>query len=83
MTTFMLWFDNSDKSLTDKVKLAAAHFQKKYGKKPELCLVPISMEPGDNMEVDGVTVRTWTQALPGHLYVGCEDEPKFEEGAPA
>jgi hypothetical protein len=72
----MLWFDNSSASLSDKVKKAAAYYEKKYGRAPNLCLVhPSAVIDGHTLtEVDGVTVRSYRPVLPGHLWIGT-DEP--------
>ena len=46
MTSFMLWFDNRPAPLAEKVRRAADYHAKKYGKRPNLCLVhPAMMAP--------------------------------------
>ena len=84
MRTGMLWFDNSQSALAVKVQKAAAYYLKKYGRKPEICLVhPVlfssgSGSPGaeeETQEVDGVTVRPNRVVLPGHLWIGIEEKP--------
>ena len=82
MRTGMLWFDNTKTDLAVKVQKAAAYYLKKYGRKPEICLVHPSLfssgsgspgAGGETQEVDGVTVRPNRIVLPGHLWVGIED----------
>lgn len=86
METGMLWFDNSDKSLADKVKVAAQHFQKKYGRTPDLCLVnPGMMGTEDVVPFYGkeIHVRPYRSVLPGHLWIGLDDVPEYVEGSKA
>lgn len=40
MNTGMLWFDNDPKTaLAVKIERAVEYYQKKYGRKPNLCLI--------------------------------------------
>jgi len=79
MQTGMLWFDNSENTLAQKVRKAAAHHQKKYGRAAEICLVHPSMagEQDLNDLVEGIAVRVWRPVLPGHLWLGVDDEPAY------
>jgi hypothetical protein len=76
----MLWFDNSSKTLEDKVKKATEYYKNKYGRSPDLCLVHPSMikgNPQNNVkvtDVDGMTVRAFRPVLPGHIWIGIEDK---------
>lgn len=74
----MLWFDNSETQLTVKVQKAVDYYKKKYRVDPNLCLVHPSMlggltHEGNQIEVNGVTVRPYRPVLPGHLWLGVED----------
>lgn len=64
----MLWFDNSAATLEKKVEKAAAYYQGKYGKTARVVMV----NPADGAEgtLAGVTVKTSTQVLRNHLWVG-------------
>jgi hypothetical protein len=78
MTTGMLWFDDSNKPLAEKVATAAGYYLKKYGQAPETCMVHPSMQDGVH-EVKGssgstITVRPMGSILPGHLWLGVEDQ---------
>ena len=46
MNTGMLWFDNDPKTaLTAKIERAVDYYHKKYGRKPNLCLIhPSTLE---------------------------------------
>lgn len=75
MNIGMLWLDTSSETLTVKVRKATAYYQKKYGRKPEICLVHPSAISADEEinDVDGVAVRPWRGILPRHLWIGVED----------
>ena len=92
MNTGMLWFDNDPKTaLVVKIERAAEYYLKKYGRKPNLCLIhPTALgtitnvgETNENFEKDkatgpidkniGVTVRPYRPVLPGHLWLGVEE----------
>jgi hypothetical protein len=77
MSTGLLWFDNDpNTSLSQKIAKAAAYYQKKYGRAPELCLVNPSMLAGKQPpDIEGITVRMYRPVLPGHLWIGFEDMP--------
>jgi len=82
MNTGMLWFDNDPKTaLTAKIERAVAYYQKKYGRKPNLCLIHPNALNGEKPKADktvsnasGVTVRPYRPVLPGHLWIGVEDK---------
>jgi hypothetical protein len=74
MHTGMLWFDDSDSSLIAKIKKVAEYYEKKYGRKPNLCLVHPSMLT-ESIEVEKVAVRAYRPVLPGHIWIGIEDMP--------
>ena len=78
----MLWWDESEtRTLVEKVKSAAQYYQKKYGRTPDMVLVH------PNMMTDNVTtvahygveihVRPYRSVLPGHLWVGIDEEPEY------
>jgi hypothetical protein len=79
MHTGMLWFDNSNATLEDKIKKAVEYYAKKYAKTPDLCLVnPVTMKNDMRIEatfmVGDVKVRPYRPVLPGHIWVGIEDK---------
>lgn len=74
----MLWFDNDPRSpLSTKVSRAADYYRQKYGLVPDLCLVHPSMLADRSDLVEGqagkVIVRPNRAILPGHLWIGVED----------
>lgn len=79
MHTGMLWFNNSQQTLEHKIKGAVDYYQKKYGCKPNLVMVHPSMldataPDGMRFESDGLTIRSYRPLLPGHLWIGMEDQ---------
>ena len=81
MHTGMLWFagKNDTRPLAEKIQQATEYYAKKYGRKPDLCLVHPSMMEGGGLEVGsfssgGLTVRPHRPVLPGHIWVGIEDK---------
>jgi hypothetical protein len=83
MNAGMLWFDNDPKTaLTAKIERAVEYYHKKYGRKPNLCLIhPNALEnpeagkaAGPAKNTNGVKIRPYRPVLPGHLWIGVEDK---------
>lgn len=75
MKTGMLWFDNSPKTaLSEKVFEAVAYYIKKYGQRPNMCLVNPVMLPEGQIQIDGIMVLPWRTITPGHLWIGEEND---------
>ncbi|HJS17308.1 MAG TPA: hypothetical protein VJ785_01070 [Anaerolineales bacterium] len=86
MNIGMLWFDNSSNTLAQKIQKAADYFNKKYGRRPDTCLIHPSLfgsehgRPGADERVasitmDGIVIRPYRSVLPGHLWIGLEELP--------
>ena len=81
MHTGMLWFDDSSVNLNLKIQKAVEYYHKKYGRLPDLCLVHPNMLKDTKLEegkpalndAEGITVRAYRPVLPGHIWVGVED----------
>lgn len=71
MQTGMLWFDGSGRALEEKVRAAAAYYERKYGVKPNRAFAPAGTE---NMTVDGIQVKADRSVLPSHLWIGAEEK---------
>lgn len=74
----MLWFDDDPKrDLREKVKRAAAHYERKYGLKPNVCYVHPGMLGGNGqrrrLRADGVEIRAGRAIPPHHLWVGIDE----------
>jgi hypothetical protein len=79
MNVGMLWYDNDPQTaLTAKVTRAADYYRQKYGLAPNLCLVNPTMLGERPDLVDGhagrVAVRPNRAILPGHLWIGSEEQ---------
>jgi hypothetical protein len=75
MHTGMLWFDNSKALVSVKIQKAVEYYIKKYEKQPTLCLVhPSMLESNEKIMFDKLTVRPYRPVLPGHIWIGIEDE---------
>ncbi len=78
MNTGMLWFDNSNISLGDKIKKAVAYYEKKHNIKPTSCLVhPNDLK--DGIPDCGIEIHPYRPVLPGHIWIGVEEikEPQL------
>ncbi len=73
MHTGMLWFDNSQIALDIKIQKAMDYYRKKYGQMPDLCLVHPSMLKDTPLEGRKITIRPYRPVLPGHIWIGVED----------
>jgi hypothetical protein len=69
----MLWFDNSQIALDVKIQKAMDYYHKKYGRIPDLCLVHPSMLKDTKLDERNITVRPYRPVLPGHIWIGIED----------
>ena len=74
MHTGMLWFDDSQSTLTIKIQKAMDYYHKKYGRVPDLCLVHPNMLKDAKLEEEQITVRPYRPVLPGHIWIGVEDK---------
>ncbi len=78
----MLWFDNSPNvNLVTKINKAVDYYRRKYHREPNLCLIHPSMisdgkagTDASNLDhVTGMTIRPYRPVLPGHIWIGIED----------
>ena len=75
MLTGMLWYDNTPKvDLRHKVQQAVDYYQHKYHRLPTLCLVHPGMLGPGTADLGGLTIRAYGSLLPGHFWIGIEDE---------
>lgn len=72
MHTGMLWFDNSTRTLVEKIQAAMNYYQKKYGRQPNLCLVNPGMLGPAPIDAP-IAVHGYRPVLPGHIWIGIED----------
>jgi hypothetical protein len=76
MRSGLLWFDDDPAAtLEEKVRKAAAHYERKCGHRPDLCFVhPLAFGgDGEVKKVDGVVIRLGRSVLPHHFWLGKDD----------
>ena len=75
----LLWFDKDpQRKLTDKVDQAAAHYQAKFGYKPDTCFFnPTDLNGENGTEVNGIRLRTASNVLRYHLWIGVENKGRL------
>jgi hypothetical protein len=72
----MLWFDNSQASLDDKIRKAVTYYDEKYHKHANACVinpneVPYRIE--DGTIIAGVAVRESRAILKGYFWIGVSE----------
>ncbi len=72
MNIGLLWFDDDPRRpLKEKVRVAAAHYQQRFGTAPTMCYVhPALLGQADPQVVAGVQVAAGRAVLPNHLWLG-------------
>jgi hypothetical protein len=76
MKVGMLWFDEDQtSSLQVRIDRAVEYYQRKYGARPDLCMVhPRTLEQ-DGTAGDGkMRVRSSSAVLPNHFWLGIDDQ---------
>lgn len=76
MDTGLLWFDNSAQPLTDKVAAAAAHYERRFGERPNVCYLHPEMLDMASAKQCALQLRTATHVLQHHLWIGIESGPR-------
>lgn len=71
----MLWYDNTKGHLHERIEKAADYYERKYGQWPSVVYVNPVEVPGVPVTDSGIEIRTSTQILPHHFWVGMAEEP--------
>lgn len=71
MTKGMLWFDEKNKPLSEKICEAVRYYARKYRQTPNFCLVPLTVDLSA-CQVTGIVIRQDRQIARNHLVVGFE-----------
>lgn len=69
MNVGMMWYDSSAKSVEKKITEGAEYYEKKYGRKPNSCVV----NPEDfdkSISVDGITITQQKYILKNIFWIG-------------
>jgi len=78
----LLWFDSDPKrDLAEKVARAAARYQFKFGRRPNLCYVHTSMLDLGSVELNGVRLMPAHNVLKHHFWIGIEEETELRRTA--
>ena len=78
MKTGMLWFDNSSRSIKEKVKDAAEYYVEKYGQTPTLGFVNPATLAGKTDRSNGVEVREAPTVMPDHFWIGVSQKSRVK-----
>jgi hypothetical protein len=76
MESGMLWFDDSGRTLQEKIQSAAAYYAEKYEESPNLCAVHPSMLPEGDTSVADIAVRGASAVMPHHFWLGVDHDVK-------
>jgi hypothetical protein len=75
MNVGMLWLDEDrGNTLSARVGQAAEYYSRKYGTRPNTCVVhPKTFNGEELVGPQGMSVRSSTTVLPGHFWLGVEE----------
>ena len=77
MNIGLLWFDNgSQRSLKEKIGNAVSHYAQRFGDKPTVCYLHPDTLDADFNSMTGVQLKTATNVLPHHFWVGMDADPQ-------
>jgi hypothetical protein len=68
----LLWFDDdARRDLAQKVGRAAAHYQRKHGRRPTVCYVhPSLLQENTSTETGSVRIEARASVLRHHFWIG-------------
>ncbi len=71
MKSGLLWYDNSSKSISDKIEAAARRYKEKFGAPPDMCFVnPNDLENAKAKPNVKIHIATKTTIMPNHIWLG-------------
>ena len=75
MKVGMLWFEEDQtRSLAARISRAAEYYQRKYGARPNLCMVhPLTMEQEEQAAQEGLKICSSNAVLPNYFWLGVEE----------
>ncbi|MEY4222439.1 MAG: hypothetical protein RL334_1081, partial [Chloroflexota bacterium] len=76
MDTGLLWFDNSAQPRTEKVAAAAAHYERRFGERPNVCYMHPEMLDTSSAKQCALQLRGATHVLRHHLWIGIESRQR-------
>jgi hypothetical protein len=69
----MLWFDDSSRTLKDKITRAVDYYKEKYGSAPTHCVVNPATLNGGEAVMAGVEVQAARSVLQHHFWIGVDE----------
>ena len=69
MTEGLLWYDDSELDLAEKVEQAARRYERKFGESPSVCYVNPSLLPEGECRVGDVSVEPLDTVLLHHFWI--------------
>ena len=72
MNIGLLWYDSSAQDLAAKITMAARRYRERFGGEPNVCYIHPCDLPTGECETNGIRVRTATNILRYHLWLGSE-----------
>lgn len=78
----LLWYDaDPNRGLGDKVARAAARYQTKFGRRPNVCYVHVSLLEAGLEEMDGVRLVARRNVLKHHFWIGVAETTELPQAA--
>ena len=75
MKVGMLWFDNSETPITEKIKKAITYYINKYKVIPNTCYIhPTAYAVVVDEGISNITIKTRRQTHNNHFWIGIENE---------
>ena len=66
----LLWYDDKDDGLENKIARAAQRYMEKFGNSPNTCVIHPELLQGEGVDVPGYKVITHPTVLKNHLWIG-------------
>jgi len=73
MSSFMLWWDGSNRTVRKKIDGAVSYYLKKYGETPEVICVNCGVPVSEFVDYKGLKIRSSILVLKNNLFVGMDD----------
>ncbi len=81
MKSGLLWYDNSTKTITQKIEEAAKRYNEKFGSPPDRCYINANDIPSGNPENlpviathSGIEIASSKTIMPNYVWLGIAEE---------
>lgn len=75
MQSGMLWYDNSQKTILEKIIKLAQRYHEKFSVMPDTCYVHPDDAPAGTDSVDGIHIGAKPTIMPNHIWLGVARTP--------